>query len=191
MKATGQLKEEHRGVNLMLDVLEKVCDRLDAGREVDPAHIDRILEFLKVFVDKCHHAKEEDCLFPAMERAGVPREGGPIGVMLSEHAAGREQVRAMTGAAEALRRRDRAAAARFTRNARGYIDLLRAHIDREDGILYPIADASLSPEAQDELVDRFERIEEERVGHGRHETFHKMMDELAKIYLAERRAAGG
>ncbi len=183
MKPTDQLKEEHQGVNLMLKILEQVCGRLDAGKEVDPGHVDRILEFLTVFVDKCHHAKEEDCLFPAMEQAGIPRDGGPIGVMLSEHVTGRGFIRGMTDAAAALRRGDKAAAARFTSNARGYIDLLRSHIDKEDNILYAIADARLSAEKQRELADQFEKVEEERVGPGRHEEFHRMMEQLKRIYL--------
>lgn len=183
MTPTGQLKEEHEGVKLMLNILEKVCERMEAGKDVDPGHVDRILEFLKVFVDTCHHAKEEDILFPAMERAGIPRDGGPIGVMLSEHVAGRAFVRGMAKAAEALRRGDRAAATPFQGDARGYIDLLRAHIEKEDGILYPIADARLSPATQKEILESFEKVEEERVGHGRHEEFHRMMEQMKRVYL--------
>ncbi len=183
MTPTGQLKEEHQGIKLMLDIREEVCRRMDAGKDADLADLDRILEFLKVFVDKCHHAKEEDCLFPEMERTGVPRQGGPIGVMLAEHESGRERIRGMSEAVEQLRRGDRSGAARFTENARGYIGLLRAHIDKEDGVLYPIADMRLSPKQQQELGDRFEKIEEERIGRGRHEQFHAMMDELRRIYL--------
>ncbi len=63
------LKEEHAGIKLMLDILAKVCDRLESGERVDQGHLDQIPEFLKVFVDKCHRAKEEDILFPAMERS--------------------------------------------------------------------------------------------------------------------------
>lgn len=89
MFPTEQLKDEHSGIKSMLDILAKVCDRLESGERVDQRHLDKILEFLNVFVDKSHHAKEEDILFPAMERAGIPREGGPIGVMFAEHRLGR------------------------------------------------------------------------------------------------------
>ena len=47
------------------------------------------MDFLSIFVDKCHHGKEEEFLFPALEAKGVKREGGPIGVMLHEHEQGR------------------------------------------------------------------------------------------------------
>lgn len=104
MKSTGVLKEEHGGVTIMLGILKKVCDRLGSGQAVPAGDLDRILEFLKVFVDRCHHAKEEDFLFPALERAGIPREGGPIGEMLSEHVKGREFIRGMSDATEGCKR---------------------------------------------------------------------------------------
>ncbi|MGE5662983.1 MAG: hemerythrin domain-containing protein [Deltaproteobacteria bacterium] len=182
MKATRELKEEHGGIKVMLAILGKVCDRLDAGQPVDRGHLDGILEFLKVFVDKCHHAKEEDHLFPAMEKAGIPREGGPIGVMLIEHQAGRDFIRGMANAAGAMSEGDPGAAKRFVANARSYTDLLLQHIDKEDNILYPMAEARLPGDADGTLAAEFERVEEERVGHGRHEEFHRMMDRLKSIY---------
>ena len=72
MKATGQLRDEHGGIKVMLDVMERVCDTLKTTGGIDTEHFDGILEFLKVFVDKCHHGKEEELLFPALVAAGIP-----------------------------------------------------------------------------------------------------------------------
>ncbi len=182
MKATSELKAEHDGIKVMLGILGTVCDRLETGKGVDPEHIGKILEFLRVFVDTCHHAKEEDILFPALERAGIPREGGPTGVMLREHAMGRELVRGMTEALPGIRRGDAAAVTRFVRSAREYRELLLAHIEKEDTVLYPIADARLAADTDEEMARAFEKVEEERVGHGRHEEFHRMMDSLKAAY---------
>ncbi|MGZ9190578.1 MAG: hemerythrin domain-containing protein, partial [Nitrospira sp.] len=66
----------------------------------------------------------------------------------------------------------------------GYTQLLLAHIDKEDNVLYPIADARLTAETQAALSVAFERVEEERVGHGRHEAFHALMDRLSGEYGA-------
>ncbi len=182
MKATKDLRDEHGGIKVMLAILGKVCDRLESGQAVDRRHIEEILEFLTVFVDKCHHAKEEDHLFPAMEKAGIPRERGPIGMMLVEHQAGRDFIRGMTEAAGALGKGDPGAAKRFAANARGYTELLLQHIDKEDNVLYPMAEARLPAGADGTLSAAFEKVEEERVGHGRHEEFHRMMDRLRAVY---------
>ena len=138
MTPTEQLKEEHQGILLMLKILEKVCLKLESQEKVAPDHLERIVEFFRVFADKCHHGKEEDLLFPEMERAGISREGGPIGVMLMEHNQGRAYVRGMGEAAYGFRKGHPSAAAEFTKNARDYIALLTQHINKENNILFPM-----------------------------------------------------
>jgi len=182
MKPTETLKTEHRAILLMLKVAEIVSQELEAGENVplgDPA---RIVDFIQGFADKCHHAKEEDLLFPAMEKTGVPRQGGPIGVMLAEHTKGREVVRKMKEAAERYAAGEKKAGAQFAENARAYAALLSQHIHKEDNILYPIADARLSPQTQTALEKDFERVEEEVVGVGKHEEYHRLLEELEKTY---------
>ena len=182
MKATNQLKAEHEGIGVMLRVLEAVSRRLESGEAVDTDHLAKMIEFFRVFVDRCHHGKEEHMLFPALEQVGVPREGGPIGQMLAEHDAGRGHIRGM---AEALDRykTDPAAGAVFASHARKYSELLRDHIQKENSILFEIADIKLGTDAQGDLFDAFEKLETEQIGVGKHEEFHKLLDKLAGIYL--------
>ncbi len=185
MKATEQLMTEHRAIEAMLNILESVCRKLEAGQAVETEHLERILEFIRVFADQCHHGKEEDVLFPAMEMAGIPREGGPIGVMLIEHTHGREYVRGMNGAVSRYKAGEGKATSDFITNARGYIALLRQHISKEDNILYRMADIHLSAEKKEELLEQFDQIERERIGPGKHEEFHKLLEHLGAIYARE------
>ncbi len=182
MKPTEELVQEHNGIKRMLRVLGVISARLEAGERVDPSDLDQIIEFIQVFADKCHHGKEEDLLFKAMERAGIPGEGGPIGVMLAEHKIGRGYVKGMSEAAAAYRAGQPGAGVAFAENARNYVALLSQHIAKEDGVLYVMADRALSPHIQAELLEGFERIEEERVGHGKHEEFHRLLDRLDETY---------
>ncbi|AIY85665.1 MULTISPECIES: hemerythrin domain-containing protein [unclassified Thermotoga] len=185
MTATDVLKEEHRAIETMLNVLEKICNKLEVGEKINVDHLEQILEFIRIFVDKCHHGKEEDLLFPAMERAGVPKEGGPIGTMLYEHEIGRNYVDKLSHGIDEYKKGNNESVKEIVENARNYISLLREHINKEDNILYVIADTHLSPEKQKELLNRFERLEEERIGIGRHEELHKVLQFLSRIYLEE------
>jgi hemerythrin-like domain-containing protein len=182
MKPTETLKNEHQAILLMLEVVEGVSRRLAAGEAVPADDLTRIVDFIQGFVDKCHHAKEEDLLFPAMEKTGIPREGGPIGVMLAEHAVGRGHVGKMKEAAGRYAAGDKNAGIRFAESARAYAGLLSPHIHKEDNILYPIADARLSAETKATLEKEFERVEEVVVGVGKHEEYHRLLDELEKSY---------
>jgi hemerythrin-like domain-containing protein len=112
-----------------------------------------------------------------MVNRGFPLHGGPIAVMLSEHEAGRAFIRGMAEGAAKVGR-DPAAARQLVENGRGYIGLLRAHIHKENNILFPMADNILSPEDQAELEKAFERFEVEETGAGVHEASLKLLDEL-------------
>lgn len=183
MNYTEQLKDEHQGIILMLRILDKMCDMLDAGEPVDTDHLERSVEFLKVFADTCHHAKEEEILFPAMERAGIPKEGGPIGVMLREHETGRNYVRGLSKAVTDYASGKSDAARTIVENARNYIALLAQHITKEDTILYPLADAHIPRNVQNDLLEKFNAIETERIGPGRHEELHELLKQLEAAYL--------
>jgi len=182
MKATQQLKDEHEGVKIMLNILEQVCQELEAGESLNKEHFDGILEFLRVFVDKCHHGKEEDLLFPALIAVGVPKEG-PIAVMLHEHELGRRYVKAMSEAYATYLAADKPTPKDIIQNGHGYISLLRDHIEKENNVLFVMADSCLSEKRQDELFEGFEKIEEERIGVGKHEQFHGLLEKLSQLYL--------
>jgi hemerythrin-like domain-containing protein len=175
MRPTEELKKEHEAIKLMIRIMGSVSDRLESGKEVDPNHLESILEFIKVFADKCHHAKEEDLVFPAMEKAGIPRESGPIGVMPHEHREGRDFVKGMSEAVEKYKKGGKNAGMDVAKNARSYASLLSQHIDKEDNILYPMADARISGADQNELEKEFEKVETEKIGKGKHEKFHRLL----------------
>lgn len=178
MRATDDLKTEHGAVKRMLRVLEAASDRLSAGERVSPELFEDAIDFIRNFADRCHHGKEEELLFPALEKAGISRSGGPIGVMLSEHAEGRQFVQSMAAALEGYRKGDPESPKALAQAAKGYAALLAGHIYKEDNILFPMGDRVLSPEADAELVEGFERIESDRIGPGVHERYHEMIDRL-------------
>ena len=181
MRPTDDLREEHRAVKLMLKILDGVCMDIEAGRSVKKEHLEGLVEFMKVFVDKCHHTKEEAYLFPEMEKAGIPGAGELITSLKKEHQQGREHVRRIE---EAVSRKiwDRAGSP-MVENSRAYIQLLTLHTEKEDNDLFPMADAHLGPKVQKELLDSFEVVEKEEIGAGKHEEFHRLLHSLRDMYI--------
>lgn len=177
MKAIEELKKEHEKIKLMLKVLDKICQKLRKKEKVDFSDFERILKFIKNFADKCHHGKEEDLLFKELEKAGVPKEGGPIGVMLSEHDLGRNYVKEFEGRIKEKN------SEKIIENAQNYIKLLTQHIEKEDNILYPMADKILSENKDKELIEGFEKIEIERIGEGGHKRLLGILKSLNAKYL--------
>jgi len=183
MKPTEELKAEHESIKLMLNILDNVSDKLKSAQEVDRDNFTKMLEFLKIFVDKCHHGKEEDLLLPAMEAAGVPKESGAIKYTLAEHQTGRDYIKGMSEAFDKFKSGDRKASFKIAENGKSYIGLLIPHIEKENTILFPIADKVLSKAKQKKLEDAFEKLEVERIGLGKHEEFHALLHHLKEVYL--------
>ena len=183
MTPTEILKKEHDAIQVMLNILERVCDKLEMREQVNAEHLEQILEFFKVFADKCHHGKEEDLLFPAMEEAGIPKEEGPIGVMLVEHSEGRNCIKGMVEAVAEYKQNGKSVPSKFIQNARTYVELLTQHIDKENNILFEMADIHLSANKQEELLQEFEQFERDKIGVGIHEELHEILNDLKRVYF--------
>ncbi len=181
--ATTILRHEHDAILRMLEVTEELATQLERGQPVAPDVPTEVVEFFRLFADRCHHGKEEDLLFPLLEQKGLPRAGGPIAVMLFEHEEGRDLVRRMVEAAEAYRAGTREAGPRWADAARRYVPLLRDHIAKENNILFLMAERLLSQAEQDELAAAFEKIEQEKLGAGTHERLHALLDRLTAEVL--------
>ena len=182
MRPTQELSDEHRAVLVALEIMERVEDALAAKEPEAPKHMAELLDFFRGFVDRCHHAKEEEILFPELERHGVPREGGPIAVMLAEHDSGRRHIRSIAEGLARLERGDARGMEEIRGGADAYRDLLRAHIEKEENVLFPIADQVVTPEEAERVRARFEAVEKDQVGPGRHEAYHAMLERLRDAY---------
>lgn len=185
MNAINELMTEHEAVGLTLRILKRIGQHIDeTGAIANTDHVEQLFDFFGTFVDRCHHGKEEVLLFPAMEQAGISREGGPVGVMLKEHQLGRDLVARMKAELSDYINGDGNAARRFKRHADDYIELLKFHIEKENNVLFPLAIKHLPEDKLAEMKNGFDRIESEEIGFGKHEGFHRMLDEFERIYLA-------
>ncbi len=178
MKATEILTSEHRVIERVIAALEEAVNRLSSGQPVSPGFFIEAAEFIKGFADGCHHRKEEGVLFPTMNAYGVAVQGGPIGVMLAEHEQGRLFTRQMRESAQSLEDGDLSATDALIHNARGYVQLLRQHIFKEDNILFPFANQAIPLAMQDDVFERFEQVEHEETGEGVHEKYLALAEKL-------------
>ncbi len=65
--ASLDLINEHKAIQIALNILEEIKERIEKKGEADYKDIISLLDFMKEFADKCHHGKEEGFLFPALE----------------------------------------------------------------------------------------------------------------------------
>jgi len=178
-KASEDLKHEHEAVKIALNVLEKIASKIQQHENADANDLKEMVDFLILFADKCHHGKEEIYYFPALQKAGISENGGPIGAMLQEHEQGRLNIRQMKESVSGLNADLNA----FADAASSYITLMRNHIENENNTLFMMGDQRLSEETQTELLEKFEEHEEKAIGEGKHEKIHALLEKLVKKYL--------
>lgn len=149
---TAVMVEEHKLILRMIALVEANTELLEAGRFANWKFYLHAVDFIRNYADRFHHAKEEDVLFRELVAGGMPEQNSPVAAMLMAHDQGRAYVRGME---EAARKALAGAADQgqvVAENARGYAALLRDHIDKEDHILYPLAERILRPEVRPQMV---------------------------------------
>ena len=179
-KPTLDLVNEHSGIMLMLQIMNRVSRRLLAGENVDKDDLEKIVEFLRNFADKCHHGKEEGILFP--ELINDESSTALTTQLLGEHKSGRDLIKGMVESLPAYAPGN-SDAIHIGVNANEYISLLTQHIEKENVTLFPLADQTLTESKQKEILERFEALERDVIGAGKHEEYHGWLKELKGKYL--------
>jgi branched-chain amino acid transport system ATP-binding protein len=141
MEALRIITEEHQNLWRVAVTLDLVADEMDAGEPVDPAFFHSVFDYIEHFMDACHHAKEDEYLFPALRRRS-PEAAAVLDRLQIEHRNGPEILRSL--------RRQLAAPAsasdEFAGNLRIFAESLKSHIRTEEKDAMPLAREVLLPE---------------------------------------------
>ncbi len=144
------------------ETTEKVFDAcvkaFDAPEGPDRGLVGKMLRYFTEYVDGCHNKKEEQHLFPLVEKLGIPREGGPLGMMLQEHEMGRTLLGRLKPLAEAYIAGGEKLA-ELKAAVREYIDLLKNHFWKETDVLYPMAQRVMGAADAEAVVKGIEATE--------------------------------
>jgi hemerythrin-like domain-containing protein len=177
--ATQNLENDHIFIIKLTDVILSMVEKKSA----DIAHFELVINLIRNFADGTHHAKEEGCLFPLMGEKGFSPEFGPVGVMLHEHEEGRKFVKAAADAIHEYKTGDKNSLQNIYENMCGYAYLLQNHIDKENNILFRMADEAFSNEEQQNLIVQFADIENNVEEEFSPKNSIQKIDALAGIYL--------
>jgi hemerythrin-like domain-containing protein len=177
--ATQNLENDHvyilRLCDVMLAMVKQQC--------VDTNHFELVINLIRKFADGTHHAKEENLLFPLMGAKGFSPEHGPVAVMLHEHEEGRKYVKGASEGIQKFKDGDTDALQSIYENMSGYALLLQGHIDKENNILFRMADQAFSDDEQQKLLVEFATIESNTDAEFNPTNSIQNIDKLAAIYL--------
>lgn len=161
---TAVMVKEHQLILRMIALLEQNVVLMGQGRFRNWQFFLDAVDFIRHYADRFHHAKEEDVLFVELISNGMPEKQSPIEAMYIEHDQGRAFVRAMAEAAEKAQAGEPGQMTVIAENAASYIALLREHIDKEDNVLYPLAERILPEEVRARMVEAYEKAQGQTPG---------------------------
>lgn len=153
MKVTKILMEEHQ---VILSKLNKLEVLLTNSNESILEQIEYYFDFIKYYSDEYHHAKEENIYFQWMIAKNPSVEFGPIRCMLSEHAVFRTLVEKAKSAILDYRENQNDIDMESAKNnLTEFISGLRMHIDKEDNVLYRMADNMNNSDGDELMYEKF------------------------------------
>ena len=139
--STASLRRDHDLIEKVIKAMESTIQLLNDGKQIPESILLPVIDFSKNFTDVCHHSKEENSLFPALEQAGMPRNMGPIAMMLIDHERSREIGKEMENSAK-----DYILSGNSTKlisDMQQYVEHITEHLWKENNRLFMMAEARL------------------------------------------------
>ncbi len=174
---TDVLRKEHQIIRKMAKAAKLDAKEIRKSGKADTERIAKFHEFFKNFADQCHHAKEEDELFPILREKKV--DPVIVDLLIKQHEEGRILLGGIKDLlempAEDRSDTDTQALGRYIFE---YAQLMDRHIDLENEYLWPRAAERLSNSQKEGLAKAFHKIETEDLGKGFHEKYHALAMEL-------------
>jgi len=161
---TQVMSDEHQLILRMITLVEKNTEMMEQGKFRNWQFFLDAVDFIRNYADRFHHAKEENVLFVELVKNGMPEKQSPIEAMQMEHEQGRTFVRSLEEAAQKALSGEPGQIPLIAENAKGYAELLRGHIDKEDTILYPLAERVLPEEVRERMLTAYDQAEEQTPG---------------------------
>ena len=132
-----KLREEHRNITRLLDVLEHELATFDATKQPDYDVVVSIADYFTGFPDRCHHPKE-DLIFQRLREID-PAAAASIGNLESEHEKIATLARHFREAVHNVLREAEMPRSAFDAVVRHFIGDQRDHLQMEEEHFFPLA----------------------------------------------------
>lgn len=177
--STASLRRDHELIEKVIKAMESTIQLLNDGKQIPESILLPVIDFSKNFTDVCHHSKEENSLFPALEQAGMPRNIGPIAIMLMDHERSRELGKEMESSAKNYI--SSGDSTKLINDMQQYVEHITEHLWKENNKLFMMAEARLQYVSKkiDQELNEIEKTKLKETGKTR-EHFEQLAETLSR-----------
>ena len=177
--STSSLRRDHDLIEKAIKAMDATIQLLENGKQIPESILNPVIDFSKNFTDVCHHSKEENSLFPALEQAGMPRHMGPIAMMLVDHERSRELGMYMENSAKEYI--ESGNSENLINYMKQYVEHVTEHLWKENNRLFMMAEARLQyvSEKVDKELTSIEESKLKEIGKSR-DHYEKLVENLTE-----------
>ena len=177
--STASLRRDHELIEKVIKAMESTIQLLNDGKQIPESILLPVIDFSKNFTDVCHHSKEENSLFPALEQAGMPRNMGPIAIMLMDRERSREIGKEMENSAKNYI--SSGDSTKLINDMQQYVEHITEHLWKENNKLFMMAEARLQYVSKkiDQDLNEIEKTKLKETGKTR-EHFEQLAETLSR-----------
>jgi branched-chain amino acid transport system ATP-binding protein len=179
MEALRIITEEHQNLWRIATTIDQVADEMDAGSPADPAFFNSVFDYIDQFMDGCHHAKEDEHLFPALRRRSA-EAAVVLDRLQAEHRNGPEVLKSLRGQLAATMG-GTSGKAEFAAALRTYTQSLKAHIRTEEKDAMPLAREVLTAEDWADIDEAFLDNDDPLFGESARAEFRDLFHRIASL----------
>ncbi|MEW6043881.1 MAG: hemerythrin domain-containing protein [Thermoproteota archaeon] len=158
--STESLRKDHELIEKVVKSMEVTLQLLTEGKKIPESILIPVVDFSKNFTDVCHHGKEEESLFPALEQAGMPKHMGPIAVMLMEHEMTRQIASRMEESAKKYIQTG--SSQELISDIQEYIEHMSQHLWKENNRLFVMAEMRLQGHSE-QITKNLVEVEKQKL----------------------------
>jgi hemerythrin-like domain-containing protein len=158
--STESLRKDHKLIEKVLQALDATINLLKEGKKIPEQILLPTIDFTQNFTEICHHGKEEEALFPALEKSGMPSHMGPIRMMIVDH----QRTKAIGEKIELASKKylDTDDSDDLILSLQVYVKHVTEHLWKENNRLFKMAEARLNHAVKD-IDKNLEEIEEKKL----------------------------
>ena len=175
MKPIVPLRTEHGLIDQMIKLARDETLKIATKDELNPAFIDTLVDFLRIYADETHHGKEEDILFRDLRDKDLSAEDRQLmEELIQEHVDAREMVGELVAAKDRCLQGDQEAIETVVRKMAGLIELYPEHIKKEDDVFFPASMAYFTASEQRAMLEEMHEADRQMI----HKKYQSVVERL-------------
>jgi hemerythrin-like domain-containing protein len=175
MLPIAPLMIEHRLIERMVKLMKAELVRMEEENVVNSGFIDTTVDFLRTYVDECHHGKEEAILFTRLSKKELSLEHARLlRDLIDDHKAARDLVGKMVGARQRYGQGDQKATGEIIAHLAELTELYPLHIEKEDKRFFLPGMDYFNKREQEAMLQDFWEYDRKMI----HRTYEKIIEQL-------------